>query len=472
MNRSKLISSVGVSLMLGGLFTAGVATQSAQAAPSATTQPKKVTICHRTHATTNPYVRITVSESAISNAANKHGGSKHDQYPSGSSKPVPNVYDPTKSYVPNQKKWGDIIPNVYTDNSAFTGQGSNTNFTGLGLAIWNNTGAGAGLCVAKSARDLYELEKATGEVTEREIQDDLDESGADEFASALSACGGTTFVGCSSNNLGPASVTTTTVAGATPTTVAGGAGATTSTVAGGAAATTTTVLAGSKPTLTAGKGGITVFVWVDGNQNGERTTDEPVYPGVTCTATGPAGATKTAVTAANGTVVFADLDPGAWSVTCEMADDSLEKVYDSEGTADWKVAATVKAGEFAETKFAAAGTSTIEVTGAKDDYVYVKWAGADGELDSDDDVVFKVKATKGSVTVAGMPAGKYALSGTGNFDVPDEVVILEVPMEESASAELPALSTTGLANAGLMTLLAGLMLVAGAGMVLVRRRPV
>ena len=472
MNRSKLISSVGVSLMLGGLFTAGVATQSAQAAPSATTQPKKVTICHRTHATTNPYVRITVSESSISNAANKHGGSKHDQYPSGSSKPVPNVYDPTKSYVPNQKKWGDIIPNVYTDGSAFTAAGSNTNFTGLGLAIWNNTGAGAGLCVAKSARDLYELEKATNEVTEREIQDDLDESGADEFASALSACGGTTFVGCSSNNLGPASVTTTTVAGATPTTVAGGSGATATTVAGGSAATTTTVLAGSKPTLTAGKGGITVFIWVDGNKNGERTTDEPVYPGVTCTATGPAGATKTAVTAANGTVVFLDLDPGAWSVTCEMSDDSLEKVYDSEGTADWKVAATVKAGEFAETKFAAAGTSTIEVSGAKSDYVYVKWAGADGELDSDDDVVFKVKATKGSVTVAGMPAGKYALSGTGNFDVPDEVVMLEVPMEESASAELPALSTTGLANAGLMTLLAGLMLVAGAGMVLVRRRPV
>ena len=105
----------------------------ASAAPPANSN--NVTICHRTHSVTNPYVRITVSESAISNAANKHGGSKHDQYPTGASKPVPNVYDPTKSYVPNQKKWGDIIPNVYTDGTPFTAAGSSTNFTGLGLAI-------------------------------------------------------------------------------------------------------------------------------------------------------------------------------------------------------------------------------------------------------------------------------------------------------------------------------------------------
>jgi hypothetical protein len=414
-------------------------------------------------------VRITVSESSIGNAANKHGGSKHDAYPSGASKPNPNVFDRTKVYTANQKKWGDIIPNVYTDGTAFTAAGAGTNYSGVGIDIYNGTGIHAGACKAMSARDLFESEKASGEVTDAQIWEDLSELEADEFASALTACGGS-FASCTNPSLlGAASVTTTTApAAGVTTTVAGSTGGST----GGSGATTTTVLAGSKPTLTAGKGGITVLVWIDGNQDGEQTGDEPDFPGVTCTATGPGGATKTAVTAANGTVVFADLDPGAWSVTCEMADDSLEQVYDSEGTADWKVAATVKAGEFAETSFAAAGSSTIEVTGSKSGDVYVKWAGGDGELDTDDDVVFKVKSGKGSVTVAGMPAGKFALSATGNFDVPDEVVLVEVPMGESASAMLPALSTTGLANAGLMTLLAALMLVAGAGMVLVRRRPV
>ncbi|MFM2047134.1 MAG: hypothetical protein RL383_1211 [Actinomycetota bacterium] len=467
MNRSKLISSVSVSLMLGGLFTAGVSTQSVQAAPSATTQPKKVTICHRTHATTNPYVRITVSESSISNAANKHGGSKHDQYPSGSSKPVPNVFDPTKTYVPNQKKWGDIIPNVYTDGTPFTAAGSSTNFTGLGLAIWNNTGAGVGLCVAKSARDLYELEKASGEVTEREIQDDLDESGADEFASALSACGGTTFVGCSSSNLGPASATTTTTTTTAPagsaTTVAGGA------TTGGA---TTTTVAGAKSTLAAGKGGLTVLVWIDGNRDGKQGADEPVYPGVTCTATGPGGATKTAVSDASGSASFVDLDPGAWSVKCDLTDESLEKVYDSDTTVDWTAAVTVEAGKFAEAKFGAAGTSSIEVSGVSTDSVSIKWAGADGELNTDDDVVFQVKGNGGKVSVQGLPAGKYVVSVTGNFDSEDEAVTLSLGAGEDATAVMPTLSKTGLSREPLMSLVAALMLLSGAALLLVRRRPV
>ena len=467
MNRSKLISSVGVSLMLGGLFTAGVSTQSVQAAPSATTQPKKVTICHRTHATTNPYVRITVSESSIGNAANKHGGSKHDQYPSGSSKPNPNVYDPSKTYVPNQKKWGDIIPNVYTDGTPFTAAGSSTNFTGLGLAIWSNTGAGAGLCTAKSARDLFEIEKASGEVAESQIWEDLSELEADEFASALTACGGS-FASCTNPALlGTASVTTTTVASG-----AGGSATTVAGSAGGSGATTTTVLAGSKPTLTAGKGGITVTVWIDANRNGKKTGAEPFYAGVSCTASGPAGATKTASTDSNGTVNFSDLDPGAWTVVCTLDDDSMEKVYDSDGTTDWSSAVTVVAGQFAEAKFAAAGTSTIEVSRVSTDTVTIKWAGPDGELETDDDSTFEVKSVGGSVKVAGLPAGKYAVAANGNFDAADEVVTVEVSKGETADAAVPVLATTGLANAGLMTLFAALMLVAGAGMVLVRRRPV
>src|SRR3954464_13709731 len=63
----------------------------------------KITICHRTHSTTNPYRRITVSQNAVQNA--KHGG--HD-LPNGSLNPP--VYDATFSYAPNNKYWGDVIP--------------------------------------------------------------------------------------------------------------------------------------------------------------------------------------------------------------------------------------------------------------------------------------------------------------------------------------------------------------------------
>lgn len=475
MNRNKLVAIASASLIVSGLFTAGV---SAQAAPSNNhnSSPKKVTICHRTRSTTNPYVRITVSESSIGNAANKHGGSKHDQYPSGSSKPAPNVFDRTKVYTPNQKKWGDIIPNVYTDGTPFTAAGNSTNFTGLGLLIWNNTGAGAGLCKTMSARDLFESEKASGEVTDSQIWEDLSELEADEFASALSSCGGN-FATCSNPSLlGAASVTTTTAApaGGSTTTVAGGTsgGGTSGGGTSGGATTTTVALAGARPSLTAGKGGITALVWVDGDRNGKKASDEPVFPGVTCTATGPGGVSKSAVTFELGTVNFADLDPGEWTVTCEMVDDSLDQVYDSDGTVDWTVKLTVKAGEFAEAQFGAAGTSSLDISGVGTDSVFIKWSGGDGELDTDDDVVFEVKATDGRVSAAGLPAGKYAISATGNFDSEDEVVTLSLAEDQELEAALPTLSKTGLSREPLMSLMAALMLMAGAALLVVRRRPV
>ena len=87
----------------------------ASAAPPANSN--NVTICHRTHSVTNPYVRITVDQRSVGNANSKHGGGAHDYWASSlyASKPNPNVYDPSKTYPANDKKWGDII--AFTDVS-------------------------------------------------------------------------------------------------------------------------------------------------------------------------------------------------------------------------------------------------------------------------------------------------------------------------------------------------------------------
>ena len=53
----------------------------------------KVTICHRTHSTTNPYRRITVSQSAIT----RNTGHKNHAAPAGN----PAVYSSTFSYASN-----------------------------------------------------------------------------------------------------------------------------------------------------------------------------------------------------------------------------------------------------------------------------------------------------------------------------------------------------------------------------------
>jgi hypothetical protein len=178
------------------------------------------------------------------------------------------------------------------------------------------------------------------------------------------------------------------------------------------------------------------------------------------------------VSDSSGTATFVDLDPGAWSVKCDLTDDSLEKVYDSDATVDWTVAVTVEAGKFAEARLGAAGTSSIEVSGVSTDSVKIKWAGADGELDTDDDVVFEVPAKGGKVTATGLPAGKYAVTANGNFDSADEVVTVEVAKGETADAAVPTLSKTGLSREPLMSLVAALMLMAGAALLFVRRRPV
>ena len=352
MLKTRLIRVATSALLLAGFATSisgGTVANAAQPGNS-----NNVTICHRTASVTNPYVRITVDQRSVGNANSKHGGGSHDHWATSvyTTKPNPNVFNPAKTYPSNDKKWGDIIAFTDVSGNQLTGnayQVRGLNNTGFGAEIFNGTGAGAGLCRQMNARDYYEVQKAAG-VPPADILAEMNELDSPDFASQLTACGGT-FTGCDPAKLGTTSISipTTTVAPGTPTTVASG---TPTTVA---STPTPTLPAGV--TLAAGKGALTVKIWIDANRDGKQSTSEINMKDITVTIVGPNGVTKTAKTSATGEVAFVDLDPGSWSVVSTLTAEGFEKVYDSDGTIDWKSAQTVVSGQVASAVFAAASTA-------------------------------------------------------------------------------------------------------------------
>jgi hypothetical protein len=138
----------------------------------------KITICHRTHSTTNPYRRITVSQNAVQNA--RHGG---HTIPNGSSNPA--VYDSTFTYVPNNKFWGDVIPGATNGGSNYNGSAQVAlNWTTAGEALFFGSA-----CKGMSALEFYDSELAAG-VPAADIIADLNDQLANEDAALLAALGG------------------------------------------------------------------------------------------------------------------------------------------------------------------------------------------------------------------------------------------------------------------------------------------
>ena len=159
-----IIKTLSAATLAVGLTFAGMT--AAEAAPRTN---EKVTICHRTHATTNPYRKITVSMSSIvgnGNSGNGHGdtttgNNSHNPYNVNAGK----VFNPTFSYPANQKQWQDIIPPfTYVPANGNPGTFAGLNWTDEGKAIYYgytyNGHDYAGLCGKMSAKDFANVENA------------------------------------------------------------------------------------------------------------------------------------------------------------------------------------------------------------------------------------------------------------------------------------------------------------------------
>lgn len=142
-----LVATIGVAL---------VEEREAEAAPPG--RASKVTICHRTRATTNPYRRITVSR----NSAKNTGGSGHAGHTGDS-------WDSSKR---NGDVWGDIIPDVDTAGSRLSPNPelnfdpSGTVSERRGNAIYTggsySTVSYAGKCGAMSAKEFIRIHVESG----------------------------------------------------------------------------------------------------------------------------------------------------------------------------------------------------------------------------------------------------------------------------------------------------------------------
>ncbi len=281
--------------------------------PAALAAPggSRVTICHRTHAVTNPYRLITVNANAADGVGNSDHTGHDDAYESDGT--VYPIFDPTVSYPSNQKHWGDIIPPVRNSLGL--------NWTEPGAQeIYSGSGEYFGLCGRLSAKQFYDLEVAAG-IDPVVVLADLDEQASLEDAEIKAALGISSF-----SELDPAAMPS----GFTsmPTAPVG-----------------VSPPAGHVPEV--GRQKLAVFVWFDLDRDGAHDHGEPPAPGVAISvgevlqvASAGLGTVSTLVmtagdlvTNSDGLVFIDTLTVGQWEVAATLPTDT-EVTFDSEGTVD------------------------------------------------------------------------------------------------------------------------------------------
>jgi hypothetical protein len=172
-------------------------------------------------------------------------------------------------------------------------------------------------------------------------------------------------------------------------------------------------------------------VWIDTNRNGRQEANEPGMPKTlvklertsspavqSLSVVKQSAALPETYTDSSGAYSFENVEPGQWSVKAILNSQALSTVYDSSGNTDWIVPVSVPVNGEARGDFAAAGSSSISgdlknqngVT-VPDGTAEVVWAGPDGILGTDDDVVFPVVIKNGSFSMSGVPEGRYVVKG-------------------------------------------------------------
>lgn len=113
-----------VSATVGTTVSTGNVTVVVSGGPAIT----KVTICHRTRATTNPYVLITVSVNSVIGSGGGNGHSDHNTTSTNLVNPTTNgitpgsgPFDTSWTYASNRKWWGDIIPPFTYSTGTYAG---------------------------------------------------------------------------------------------------------------------------------------------------------------------------------------------------------------------------------------------------------------------------------------------------------------------------------------------------------------
>ena len=158
---------------LASVISLGLGFASVGAAEATPRTNEKVTICHRTHATTNPYRQITVSMSSIvgnGNSGNGHGdttpgGGQDDPLVTADHSHNPyltaagSVFNQSYTYPANHKQWQDIIPPFnYVPANGNPGSFAGLNWTDEGKAIYYgytyNGHDYSGLCSKISAKQF------------------------------------------------------------------------------------------------------------------------------------------------------------------------------------------------------------------------------------------------------------------------------------------------------------------------------
>ncbi|AOY56562.1 putative Ig domain-containing protein [Candidatus Rhodoluna planktonica] len=268
----------------------------------------KVTICHRTNSTTNPYRRITVAASSIYKNAGHYG---HDEIYDGN-----HVFDSTVNYPANRKDWGDIIPADPTGKNRWKA----LNWTTLGQAIYNGTVAG---CAEQDSQVVYNLLREEGK-SKKEIKADLEkQKNVDDDPKEIDEI---KYTGTD-----PEVEKKEPKEPVTP------------------------------PNVVIPDQSLSGIVWLDLNRDGLKDPEEPLMKGVTLTVlqltsvqatptpasfrasvgeTFKRAATVVVQTDANGFYIFPSLGAGDWKVVTTVPE-KLEVTYDSQGSAEGEVVSTV-----------------------------------------------------------------------------------------------------------------------------------